>query len=226
LATMLAGSIALGCGQFCTSPGVVVLIDEPSHVQSNDLFVQELTSSLKEQKPHAMLTKGMRSAFDAGVNQFLQLGAQALVHEASTGVEPRPFLATVSAGDFVAREHLREEVFGPACLVVRAKSVEQAEEALEAVGGSLTVTLWGAEKRTEHTVGLLRAAMSIAGRVLFKGVPTGVAVSAGQQHGGPWPSSTTPMTTSVGDDALDRFLRPVALQDYPDWVDHNKGNAL
>jgi acyl-CoA reductase-like NAD-dependent aldehyde dehydrogenase len=226
LATMLAGSIALGCGQFCTSPGVVVLIDEPSHIQSNDLFVQELSSSLKEQKPHAMLTKGMRSAFDAGVSQFLQLGAQALVHETSTGVEPRPFLATVSAGDFVAREHLREEVFGPACLVVRAKSVEQAEEALEAVGGSLTVTLWGADRRTEHTVGLLRAAMSIAGRVLFKGVPTGVAVSAGQQHGGPWPSSTTPMTTSVGDDALDRFLRPVALQDYPDWVDHHKGNAL
>jgi len=75
-------------------------------------------------------------------------------------------------------------------------------------------------------VGILRSAMSIAGRVLFKGVPTGVAVSAGQQHGGPWPSSTTPMTTSVGDDAMDRFLRPVALQDYPQWVDHAKGSVI
>jgi hypothetical protein len=49
-------------------------------------------------------------------------------------------------------------------------------------------------------------------------VPTGVAVTAAQQHGGPWPSSTTPMTTSVGDAALERFLRPVSLQDAPAWV--------
>jgi NADP-dependent aldehyde dehydrogenase len=226
LASMLAGSIALGCGQFCTSPGVVVLIDEASHVKTNDLFIQELTSSLKEQKPHAMLTSGIRSAFNQGIEEIIKSGAQALVHETTKSVEPRPFLATVSAGDFIAHAQLREEVFGPACLVVRASSVHQAQEVLEAVGGSLTVTIWGAEKRSEHTLGILRSAMSVAGRVLFKGVPTGVAVSAGQQHGGPWPSSTTPMTTSVGDDAMDRFLRPVALQDYPDWIDQNKGNAI
>jgi NADP-dependent aldehyde dehydrogenase len=86
------------------------------------------------------------------------------------------------------------------------------------VGGSLTVTLWGAEAETEDSRALVRGAMAIAGRVLFAGVPTGVAVTAGQQHGGPWPSSTQPMTTSVGDAALDRFLRPVALQDAPAWL--------
>ena len=126
----------------------------------------------------------------------------------------------------MAHEQLREEVFGPACLIVRCENAHQAQDVLHSIGGSLTVTLWGAEQRTEQTVGILRSAMSIAGRVLFKGVPTGVAVSAGQQHGGPWPSSTTPMTTSVGDDAMDRFLRPVALQDYPQWVDHAKGSVI
>jgi len=70
---------------------------------------------------------------------------------------------------------------------------------------------------------LVRAATLIAGRVLFAGVPTGVAVSAGQQHGGPWPSSSQPMTTSVGDAALDRFLRPVALQDAPSWLLQRQG---
>jgi NADP-dependent aldehyde dehydrogenase len=45
-----------------------------------------------------------------------------------------------------------------------------------------------------------------------------VAVTAAQQHGGPWPSSTAPMTTSVGDAALERFLRPVCLQDAPAWL--------
>jgi NADP-dependent aldehyde dehydrogenase len=67
--------------------------------------------------------------------------------------------------------------------------------------------------------------MQIAGRVLFAGVPTGVAVTAAQQHGGPWPSSTQPMTTSVGDAAMDRFLRPVALQDAPAWLLHRQGQA-
>ena len=62
---------------------------------------------------------------------------------------------------------------------------------LDAVGGSLTVTLWGAETESDDTTrALVRAAMAVAGRVLFAGVPTGVAVTAAQQHGGPWPSST------------------------------------
>lgn len=226
LATTLAGSIALGCGQFCTSPGVVLLIDEPSHKVSNDLFVTELTSALKEQKPHAMLTAGIRKAFNHGVDNFLNSGAHALVHETSQEVEPKPFLASVKAQEFMAHEQLRDEVFGPACLIVRCENSHQAQDVLHSIGGSLTVTLWGAEQRSEKTLGILRSAMSIAGRVLFKGVPTGVAVSAGQQHGGPWPSSTTPMTTSVGDDAMDRFLRPVALQDYPQWVDHAKGSVI
>jgi hypothetical protein len=65
--------------------------------------------------------------------------------------------------------------------------------------------------------------MAIAGRVLFAGVPTGVAVTAAQHHGGPWPASTAPMTTSVGDAALDRFLRPVCLQDAPAWLLARRG---
>jgi NADP-dependent aldehyde dehydrogenase len=68
--------------------------------------------------------------------------------------------------------------------------------------------------------------MAIAGRVLFAGVPTGVAVTAAQQHGGPWPSSSRPESTSVGDAALARFLRPVALQDAPAWLTARQGRPL
>ena len=131
---------------------------------------------------------------------------------------PRPFLAEVDAANFIAKAELREELFGPSSLIVRAASVAEAVEVLNAVGGSLTVTLWGVDAPTADNQALVRAAMAIAGRVLFTGVPTGVAVTAAQQHGGPWPSSTQPMTTSVGDAAMDRFLRPVALQDAPAWL--------
>jgi len=190
------------------------LLDDPA----SDTFVQLLATALQAQNPHAMLTPGMREAFDAGVGHMLAAGAQALLHEAGNAQAPRPFLAQVTAKQFVAEGALREEVFGPASVIVRAASVTEALSVLEAVGGSLTVTLWGADAESADTRSLVRGAMAIAGRVLFAGVPTGVAVTAAQQHGGPWPSSTQPMTTSVGDAAIDRFLRPVCLQDAPAWL--------
>ena len=43
-----------------------------------------------------------------------------------------------------------------------------------------------------------------------------VAVAWAQQHGGPYPATTSPGTTSVGMRAVGRFLRPVAYQDLPE----------
>ena len=54
-----------------------------------------------------------------------------------------------------------------------------------------------------------------AGRVIFDGFPTGVAVTHGQHHGGPYPASSNPLHTSVGATAIRRFLRPIAYQDAP-----------
>jgi acyl-CoA reductase-like NAD-dependent aldehyde dehydrogenase len=185
---------------------------------ASDAFVQQLTTALAAQKPHAMLTPSMRSAFDAGVTHMAAAGAQPLLHEAGSAEAPRPYLAQVDAVNFIAKAELREELFGPSSLIVRAGSVGQVLDVLHAVGGSLTVTLWGAETESDEVRQIVRAATQVAGRVLFAGVPTGVAVTEAQQHGGPWPSSTQPMSTSVGDAALDRFLRPVALQDAPPWL--------
>lgn len=219
LAQALAGSITLGCGQFCTNPGLLVF----QRSEASSAFVQLLLQALKAQQPHAMLTQGMRHALDAGTRAQLAAGASALLHEPVDSLNPRPFLAEVDAATFVANEQLHEEVFGPASLIVWTESVAQTVQVLQAVGGSLTVTLWGADQDTPETRALVRGAMAMCGRVLFVGVPTGVAVTAAQQHGGPWPSSTEPMSTSVGDAALDRFLRPVALQDTPAWLVQRQG---
>ena len=124
----------------------------------------------------------------------------------------------MNAQRFLERSGLHDEVFGPSSLIVRAASVAEVLAVLNAVGGSLTVTMWGADEDTPDNRALVRGATAVAGRVLFAGVPTGVAVTAAQQHGGPWPASTAPMTTSVGDAALERFLRPVCLQDAPAWL--------
>lgn len=214
LATTLAGSITLGCGQFCTNPGLLVLVDGTE----SDAFVEQLTLALSKQQPHPMLTAGMRKAFDAGIKGFMDAGALSLLQGQGAAPAPGPQLLQVSARRFIERAELREEVFGPSSLIVRCANVDEVHAVLAAVGGSLTVTVWGADEDTTENRAIVRSATQIAGRVLFAGVPTGVAVTAAQQHGGPWPASTAPMTTSVGDAALERFLRPVCLQDAPAWL--------
>ncbi len=52
--------------------------------------------------------------------------------------------------------------------------------------------------------------------MLWNGWPTGVSVTYAQQHGGPYPATTAPSTTSVGTAAVRRFTRPVAYQAFPD----------
>ncbi len=221
LAETLAGSICLGAGQFCTSPGVIVVRRDAS----GDAFVQALADKLQALAPHAMLSAGIRAHFDHGVGAWRAHGkVRPLVDgTAAPGATPRPFLAEVQAADFIADAALHEEVFGSAALVVRTGSAQETIDVLRAVGGSLTVTLWGADDDTEDNRALVRTATQVAGRVLFAGVPTGVAVTAAQHHGGPYPASTAPFTTSVGYAAMDRFLRPVALQDAPRWLAARNG---
>jgi NADP-dependent aldehyde dehydrogenase len=55
----------------------------------------------------------------------------------------------------------------------------------------------------------------VAGRIVFNGWPTGVAVVAAQHHGGPWPAATVRAYTSVGTAAIRRWLVPVAYQNFP-----------
>lgn len=221
LAQALAASIAQGCGQFCTSPGVIVV----PQGAPGDAFVAALAQALAQQQPHEMLSATIRAGFDAGRAAW---AGDPRVHtllaaDAPPGAAPRPFLGEVAVADFIADAHLREEVFGPAALVLRTTDAPQIIEVLQAIGGALTVTLWGVDAPSPGHEALVRTATQVAGRVLFSGVPTGVAVSAGQQHGGPYPSSTAPFTTSVGFAALDRFLRPVALQDAPAWLAGRQG---
>lgn len=219
LAQTLADSICLGAGQFCTSPGVIVVFkDGPG-----EAFVQQLRTRLAALAPHAMLNAGIRAAFERGIGQWrAHAKLQVLVDSAPREGGPRPFLAQVDGAEFIADHALHEEVFGSAALIVRVDDSAQATAVLGAIGGTLTTTLWGVPTGDElpeaALLALVRTAVQVSGRVLFSGVPTGVAVTAAQHHGGPFPASTAAFTTSVGYAAIERFLRPLALQDAPQWL--------
>jgi NADP-dependent aldehyde dehydrogenase len=78
---------------------------------------------------------------------------------------------------------------------------------------SLTATLF-LEPNDTTIPDARRALTERAGRILYNGYPTGVAVSWAQNHGGSWPS-TNSIHTSVGASSIRRFLRPVAWQNAP-----------
>ncbi|RBL86444.1 aldehyde dehydrogenase (NADP(+)), partial [Streptomyces cavourensis] len=107
------------------------------------------------------------------------------------------------------------EVFGPASLLVAYDSPDEVEAALAAFEGSLTGTVQAAAAEDPDGVRMLYLLARYAGRVIWNQWPTGVTVSDAQQHGGPWPSSTAPTTTSVGTEAVRRFRRPIAFQNVP-----------
>ena len=99
-------------------------------------------------------------------------------------------------------------------LLLRHGSREELLAALEQIDGQLTGSLHAQPGEDVGRRGRRRSATR-AGRVVFNGFPTGVAVTFGMHHGGPFPATTSPLHTSVGMTATDRFTRPVAFQDAP-----------
>jgi NADP-dependent aldehyde dehydrogenase len=113
------------------------------------------------------------------------------------------------------REAILTECFGPTSILVEYDDADDAVAAARAFGGNLTATVHAEAEESDLAQRLLRELRDRAGRVLFNGWPTGVAVSWAQHHGGPYPATTTPAHTSVGMTALRRFQRPVVFQDCP-----------
>lgn len=207
LAEGLVASFTLGAGQFCTKPGVVF-------VPEGSGFVDAVAARVPAVAGGPLLTDRITEAFPGGVASLLDDPAVDLVaHGAETPDGARPVVVTTDAAAVAARpDTLLEEVFGPLTLLVRYRDDADLHAAIAAVPGSLTATLHSeAGDDVATTLELLQLR---AGRVLFAGWPTGVAVTWSQQHGGPWPA-TTSLHTSVGASAIRRFLRPVVFQDAP-----------
>ena len=134
--------------------------------------------------------------------------------------ETGPVVAAIDTDAFLADpETFQEEHFGPLTLLIRYRDVAQLTRALALLEGSLTGTLWHGASEDPHALAVLTQALArIAGRVLYNGWPTGVAIAWAQHHGGPWPASTASVHTSVGATAIRRFLAPLAYQDAPQSV--------
>ncbi|PZN32345.1 MAG: aldehyde dehydrogenase (NADP(+)), partial [Proteobacteria bacterium] len=120
--------------------------------------------------------------------------------------------------DLLEHPDAAEEVFGASSVIVACSDEAELERVLERQEGQLTATLHvnqGDEPLARRLVPLLERK---AGRLIVNGWPTGVEVCHAMVHGGPFPATSDSRTTSVGTLAIERFLRPVCYQDFPDTL--------
>ena len=205
-----AGSLTMGAGQFCTNPGIAVVLD------GADGFVEAATSALSKVGPQMMLTDGIAQAYTAGADRIKSAnGVKTLVETSADARQASPNLFETDATDWLADETLQEEVFGPLAIVVRAKDEDEMRAVAGNIEGQLTCTLHMDDGDADMARSLLPILERKAGRILANGFPTGVEVSDAMVHGGPYPASTNFGATSVGTLSIRRFLRPVSFQNIP-----------
>src|ERR1022692_1763411 len=217
IAAGLHGSVTLGVGQFCTNPGLVF-------VESGDAakkFLQKLESLIGSTPPGTMLTADLCASFRAGVEKFsstpgVKRAAQAKADAGAGKAQGSAALFVTDAQTFLGNHGLMDEVFGPSTLVVECSSREQMLAAAEKLEGQLTATVHGLPDELAANGDLVGLLVTKAGRLVFNGFPTGVEVCHAMTHGGPYPATADGRSTSVGTRAMERFLRPVSYQNFPD----------
>lgn len=210
----LAASVAMGCGQLCTSPGLVLGVRSAEL----DAFIEQLVQAFSAMPAQTMLNRGALDSYQSGVERLKSLdGVQILAKGATADGKAT---AHVFKANPALLNHadtpLEEEVFGPSTVLVAFDSQEQLTSFLTTMHGQLTATLIATDAEVLKQSAVVGILEEKAGRLLLNGFPTGVEVCDAMVHGGPYPATSDSRGTSVGSLAIDRYLRPVCYQNYPD----------
>lgn len=217
IAMQYAGSITLGVGQFCTNPGIIIGIKG----ESFDRFANTLSVEIGKVPAGNMLHAGIQKAYDEKRNEVLaQQGITLIATGLESATQPQAIasIAMVSGAVFLSNPLLHEEVFGPYSLLVQCENFEEMNAVAASMEGQLTSSIMGTESELKNAHDFVGMVAEKCGRIIFNGVPTGVEVCHSMHHGGPFPATTDSRFTSVGADAIKRFARPLAFQNWPDHL--------
>ncbi|GHC80558.1 aldehyde dehydrogenase [Nocardiopsis terrae] len=206
IAEGLFGSFTLGAGQFCTKPGLVLLPGD----QAGSALVDRLAQAVRTHPAQTLLTEGIKAAYTSAELPG-RLVAEGPADEEGWSVPARLLQARLAE---LTPDGL-DECFGPLTLVATYDDEEELLRFIEELPASLTASLFSESDERGLRGRLAERLLTRTGRLVHDGFPTGVAVSAAMQHGGPWPATTNALHTSVGATSLRRFLRPVSWQNAP-----------
>ncbi len=214
IATGLFGSFTLGAGQFCTKPGMVFLPEQ----QETAPLIAELRRLTGDSATFNLLTPGIAANYTRSLQTRREESGLSM-HQAksSSGTcTVSPALLETEIGAFLDHQEWSQEVFGPASLVIRYRQRDAMMRAAEELEGHLTASVWGTDADLAEYADLIAILERKAGRLIFNGFPTGLEVSDGMIHGGPYPACSDSRFTAVGSRAILRFARPVCYQGFPE----------
>ncbi len=217
IAQLYAGSITLGVGQFCTNPGLIIGVES----EALQIFIHDLGKAIQKITPAPMLHPGIVAAYKKNKSNALLQEDVHLIAESEITMKENdglPTVATASGKTFLNNPVLHQEVFGPYSIVIRCKDMAEMIEVAKLLEGQLTATLMATDADITGNDELVEAVKNICGRFILNNVPTGVEVCLSMHHGGPFPSCTDSRFTSVGADGIKRFARPIAFQNWSNYL--------
>ena len=219
IADGLVASVSNFGGQLCTKPGVVFVPEGPA----GDEFSHTVAARLDAVEPTVLLNERLRDALAAALQRLAERPEVRALGRApefsGQGYRHQPAAFEAPAAAVAQGSALLEEHFGPVVVLLRYRGRDELLAALGQVEGQLTGSIHAQPDQDSELLGPLTELLAArTGRVVFDGFPTGVAVTYGMQHGGPYPATSAPAHTSVGMTAIRRFLRPVAWQNAPAGV--------
>jgi 2,5-dioxopentanoate dehydrogenase len=221
LAGEFTTSCLMGTGQFCTNPGLILLLAG----EETDRFIAAVREKFSAAPVGTLLSKGVAVSLETSIESLRKAGAEVLAGGTAGGGKGYSYANTllrVSGETFLERpEAFQVEAFGNASLLVVAKDERQAAQILAALEGNLTGCVYSDTGGSDDALyaQLAPVLRQKVGRLLNDKMPTGVAVSAAMNHGGPYPATGHPGFTAVGiPAALRRFT---ALECY-DNVRHDR----
>ena len=214
LPSQIAGSVNMGVGQFCTNPGLLVVVQD----QNTDAFINNLEKAFGDLDSYTMLNEGIHKNYIHKRETSLKaegVSSIAVKSPKEGSLSAPPAVARVGFDQFAKNPNLHEEVFGPFSLLVVCDNKAQMLDFAQNINGQLTSTFMGTESDLNAHIDLIDTVKDKVGRIVFNGVPTGVEVGNAMHHGGPFPASSNGRYTSVGTGAIKRFARPMAWQNCP-----------
>jgi NADP-dependent aldehyde dehydrogenase len=196
-------SCLMGTGQFCTNPGLVLLLAG----ESAEAFVQAVARRFDQASVGTLLSRGVEQSLRQAIDSLQQAGAECIAggsdggEGGGTGYSCRNTVLRVSAARFLeAPQLLQAEAFGNATLFVVSDDADQLQHAVACLEGNLTGCIYSSQDGLDDNVydQIADHLRQRVGRLLNDKMPTGVAVSPAMNHGGPYPATGHPGFTAVG----------------------------
>jgi NADP-dependent aldehyde dehydrogenase len=190
----------MGAGQFCTNPGLLIMLKS----QEADRFVSGVAEKYKSSPAGTLLSKSVESSLVKSISILCEAGAELLA--GGSKVEGGRCAVANTALRVTGAKFLRDahafqtEAFGNAVLIVVCDSITELQRVIEQLEGNLTGAIYSANNGSDDGVypTIAEELSQRVGRLLNDKMPTGVAVSPAMNHGGPFPATGHPGFTAVG----------------------------